>query len=95
MQGLEKIDPVRVGRRLEALRSALDMPQNDFSAVIGVDPSSYTKIKKGAKPLHSDMAYRVSLRFGVSMDYLYKGDVSSLPESLRQAVLASLGGQTR
>lgn len=92
---MEKIDPVRVGARLEALRAAVAMSQGDFAAVIGVDPSSYTKIKKGAKPLHSDMAYRVALRFGVSMDFLYRGVLSDLPEALRQSIIANLGGQTR
>lgn len=93
MAGLETIDPIRVGRRIEAVRLATGMAQNDFADVIGVDPSSYSKIKAGKKALNSDMAYRASQRFAVSMDFLYKGDVSRLPDNLRAAILANLGGQ--
>lgn len=87
-------DPVLVGLRLEALRKALGITEmKDFAVLIGIDPSSYTKIKDGKKPLKSEMGYRAGRRFGVSMDYFYDGDVSRLPESLRPKILAYLGGQ--
>lgn len=88
-------DPVMVGRRLDALREALDIKeQKDFAALIGLDDSSYSKIKKGKKPLTAAMAYRAGKRFGVPMGYFFDGDVSHLPENLRNKVITYLGGQT-
>lgn len=87
-------NPVLVGVRLEALRHALGISeQKDFAALFGVDDSSYTKIKNGKKPLKSEMAYRAGKRFGVSLDYFFDGDVSRLPDSLRDKIITYLGGQ--
>lgn len=92
---MDRIDPKLVGRRLEAVREALEMNQLSFSGIIGVDPSSYTKIKKGQKPLSPDMAYRLFLGTNIPMHFIYMGNLQDLPEKYRQTILNNLGGQTR
>lgn len=79
-----------VGARLEALRIALDMGKADFANSFGLDPSSYTKTAKGEKPLQSQHAFTISERWGVSMDFLYRGRLADLPHDLRENILKNL-----
>lgn len=70
--------------RVVAVREALEMGKGEFADSIGVDRSSWTKIEKGEKPLHADHAYRISERYSVPMDFLYRGVVRDLPASLAE-----------
>jgi len=87
---LPQIDLKGVGSRLDALREALDLPRGEFATTFGVDPSSYTKIANGTKPLKSEHAYAISERWGVSMDFLYRGRLADLPAELRESILKAL-----
>lgn len=80
------IDPDRVAERLEAIRLALGLTGKDFAHSFGCDPSSYSKIIRGEKPLKADMGYAIAERWGVPMDYLYRGRLTDLPESLAKAL---------
>lgn len=95
MEVFDDPDPVLVGRRLEALREAVRMDRKAFSAAIGLDNSTYTKIAAGNKPLQSLYAHRAARRFGVTMDYFFDGSLAKIDEALRHAILAYLGGQTQ
>ena len=87
---LPKIDQPGVGHRLDALRKALGLQKGDFANTFGLDPSSYSKVIKGAKPLTSDYAYIIAQRWGAPMDYLYKGDMSRIDEALRAKIMENL-----
>lgn len=90
---MPQIDMPGVGRRLEALRIALDLNRREFSESFGLDPSSYTKTAEGEKLLRTQHAFTIAERWGVSMDYLFRGRMSDLPEHLRVAVLSHLNSQ--
>ena len=79
-----------VGRRLEALRHALDLSRKDFANSFGLDPSNYTKTVDGEKQLRSEAAYAIAERWGVTMDYLFRGRLAELPEHLRESILKNL-----
>ena len=85
-----RIDMLGVGRRLEAIRMALDMSRKDFANSFGLDPSSYTKTADGEKQLRSGAAFAISERWGVSMDFIYRGRLTGLPDDLRDAILRNL-----
>lgn len=87
---MPRIDMTGVGLRLEALRSALNLSRKDFASSFGLDPSSYTKTVDGDKLLRSEAAFAISERWGVSMDYLYRGRFTDIPESLRETILKNL-----
>lgn len=74
------IDLEGVGERLELVREALDLEKGEFAASFDVDPSSYSKIIQGKKPLKAEMAFEISERWGITMDYLYRGRLIGLPE---------------
>ena len=83
-------DPVEVGRRLIALRTYYDKNQGEFARSVQIDPTSYGRIEKGQKPLKADMAYRIAERWGVSMDFLYRGRLTELPEALADSFMKTL-----
>lgn len=78
------IDLATVGHRLEAVREALGLQKGEFAQSFDVDPSSYSKIIQGEKPLKADMAFIIAEKWGVSMDYLYRGRLNDLPANLAE-----------
>jgi len=82
--------PHAVGRRLTALREYHGKTRADFAESVQIDKTSYGKIEKGTKPLKADMAFRIAERWGVSMDFLYRGRLTELPESLANSLLVNL-----
>lgn len=79
-----------MGRRLDALREATGLDKGTFAETCAIDPSSYSKIIKGAKPLHHEMAFACAERWGVSMDYLYRGSLDSLPSAYAKTIIEIL-----
>ncbi len=79
--------PDAVGRRLVALRKYHGMTRAEFAASVQIDPTSYGRIEKGVKPLKADMAYRIAERWGVSMDYIYRGRLTELPRNLADILM--------
>ena len=84
------VDPMIVAPRLTALREALGLSKAEFSDMIEIDRSSYTKIEKGEKPLLPRQAYKIYERFGVDMNYIYLGQVGGVPQRLSKALTANL-----
>lgn len=77
-----KINGVKVGCRLQAIRMVFGLQSKDMAALIAVDPSSYSKTEKGSKPLKSEHAYVIAERYGITMDYIYRGSFAQLPTDL-------------
>jgi DNA-binding XRE family transcriptional regulator len=92
---MSEIHPERVALRLTALREALGMNRADFADSVRINRSSYTLIEDGRKVLNHRLGYNVAQRHGVSMDYLYRNQISDkdLPASIAQAIRARLMGQ--
>ncbi|GLO70309.1 hypothetical protein MACH17_18260 [Phaeobacter inhibens] len=84
------VDPMIVAPRLTALREALGMTKADFSDMIEIDRSSYTKIEKGEKPLLPRQAFKIYERFGVDMNYIYLGQVGGVPQKLSKTLTTIL-----
>lgn len=79
-------DRREVGHRVEQVRAAFDLDKGEFARLIGLDPSSYSKVIKGAAALRAEHAYVISERFGVPMDFLYRGRLIDLPRELATMV---------
>lgn len=83
----QSMDPALVGERLRMLREHHEMHSGAFADSVGIDRSSYSKIEQGKKPLKADMAFRIAERWGVSMDFLYRGRLTELPPTLADAFM--------
>ena len=92
----ERLDPLNlaVGARLEALRAALGYSAHGqlkhFARQISVKSNHYSMIESGERPLQPAVALRIKQVFGATLDWLYGGDESGLPDRLRRALHASI-----
>ena len=83
-------DPEEVGHRLKAVRLHYGKTRAEFAGSVQIDATSYGRIEKGQKPLKADMAFRVAERWGVSMDFLYRGRLTELPPNLADSFMRHL-----
>lgn len=90
---MPQVDLDAVAARLEALRVALGLNKGSFAQSFGLDESSYSKVLKAVKPVKSEYGFAIAQIWGVSMDYIYRGDLSRLDESLRAKIIANLNAR--
>lgn len=84
-----KIDLKEVGERVEKVRIALGLDKGEFAKSFGLDASSYSKVIQGLKPLKVDYAFDMAQKWGVTMDYLYRGSLTDLPAHLAEKLRKS------
>lgn len=80
-------DPMLVGKRVEAIRVALELGnQTEFSDLLGVARARYNNWIGGG--ILFPVRYAAKLRdiTGVTLDYIYCGDASSLPLKVARAL---------
>jgi transcriptional regulator with XRE-family HTH domain len=82
--------PEAVGRRVTALREHHGKTKAEFAKSVQIDATSLGNIERGKKPLKADMAFRIAERWGVPMDYLYRGRLTEIPESLADSLMKHL-----
>jgi transcriptional regulator with XRE-family HTH domain len=82
--------PESVGMRLRALREHHEQTKAQFADSVSIDRTSYINIERGTKPLKADMAYKIAERWGVSMDFLYRGRLTEIPPSLADNLMKNL-----
>jgi transcriptional regulator with XRE-family HTH domain len=87
---MPKIDLDGVAARLEAIRDVMNVGKSNFAESIGLDPSSYSKVISGQKPLKLDYGFALSEVWGVSIDFIYRGDFARLPDDMRRKMIARL-----
>ncbi|WP_235842893.1 helix-turn-helix domain-containing protein [Cereibacter sphaeroides] len=92
---LPRLDQKGVSARLEALREALSLDKGEFAQSFGLDPSSYSKVLKGSKPLKSEHGHAIAEAWGVTMDFIYRGDLSRMEDALRARVMQNLTTRDR
>ncbi|WP_037373566.1 helix-turn-helix domain-containing protein [Sediminimonas qiaohouensis] len=90
MSAIKDLDPMEVGRRLRALREFHGKNKHDFATSVGIDPTSYGRIERGDKPLKAEMAFRITERWGASMDFIYRGRLTELPAKMADSLMTNL-----
>lgn len=76
------IDPVEVGKRLQRLREYHNLSAGAFADSVGIDRSTYSKLEQGKRLVKADAAFAIAERWGVSMDFIYRGRLTELPHNL-------------
>lgn len=75
--------PHIVAGRLKALRIELGYKsQTAFAEKLGIDKSTYNPYEKGTRPLTFETACLIRRRFGVSIDWLFFGDMRQASRDL-------------
>lgn len=75
-----------VGKRLKLLRSILADTQVEFAAAMNIRPNAWNNYELGRSRIGIDAAARVCAVHGVTMDFIFLGDVSGLPYSLQDTI---------
>lgn len=70
-------DPDRIiAARLKALRLELGYKhQNAFAEELGIEKNTYNPFETGKRPLTFEVACKIRNRFGISVDWLFFGDM--------------------
>lgn len=79
-----------VGKRLMLLREALGYggrEQARFARLIGCASPRYNQYEKGTRLLTLAVALRLCDQYRVTLDWLYRGDPSGLPQALAEKVI--------
>ena len=72
-----------VGARLEATRLALGFDhQADMCREIKAEPNTWNQWERGVRLIDLGVAIRLCSRFGLTLDWIYRGDMAGLPLSL-------------
>lgn len=74
-----------IGRRLRLTRRALgyeDRQQKLFAEEAGLSQSHYNKFDTGERVLTLQAALKLCHRYGLTLDWIYRGDPSGLPYAL-------------
>ncbi|HMO73136.1 MAG TPA: helix-turn-helix transcriptional regulator [Paracoccaceae bacterium] len=81
-----EMHPDRVGERITALRMTLHLSKAQFADGIELDRSTLGKVEKGTKGLDIVVGARIAELYGVGLDFLYRGELSDVPEDMRIAI---------
>lgn len=82
--------PERVGPRVTALRETLSLSKAQLADSIGLDRSTLTKIEKGMMGLDISRGEAIATLYGFGLDFIYRGDVSDVPDRHRARLLVEL-----
>ena len=81
-----------IGQRVVATRLALGFPNAaKFAETIGAQRNTLAMVESGKNRLNVDYAIAMRRQFGVSFDWLYWGDRSSLPLRIAEALPKETG----
>ena len=74
---------VHIGNRLETLRHHFsDLSQKAWAEKHNFNPTQYNNWAKGSRRITVDAAEVLCVRYGLTLDAIYRGNFSGLPENL-------------
>lgn len=68
-----QIDDAAVGNRLKVLRLMLGLTKAEMADANGFDRTNYGRFEAGARGLPREVAFHLAERYGITMDWLYRG----------------------
>mgnify|MGYP000947246403 CR=1 FL=1 len=75
-----------VARRLTQTREALDLDQQQFGTRAGLSQPQYNQYETGKRLLTLAAAMKLCDEYGLTLDWLYRGDPSGLPYRLADVI---------
>lgn len=82
----------QVGDRLAQSISAIGKKPADIAKMFGISQQRLSNYIRGERPLDIVLAMKLSARFGFTLEWLYLGDIRSLPYELAQKIVPFEGG---
>lgn len=84
----DEMDPKPVGRRLRLTREALRLTQREFASRAGIATNTYGQYETGARLISPSRAIDLCNTYGLTMDWIYRGEPGDLPYRLAAAIKA-------
>ena len=85
---------VAIGARLQLLRERFELSGKEMADAAGLAASSsITQWEKGDTTIAWENAIRLCKRFGVTMDWIYRGDIGSLPGNVYERLYGKRDGK--
>ena len=78
------------GKRLKELRKRGGKTQEQVAEMVGLEPATISRIERGVKGLSIDSLLVLSEVYGVSTDYILKGDKTATPSDALLNELSAL-----
>lgn len=75
-----------IADRLRAARKVFHMEQREFAAGAGIKHSAYRNWETGLYRVSLDGALALRKRYGLSLDFIYEGNLDALPMNIRKAL---------
>lgn len=75
-----------VARRLALTRRALDLDQQTFGETAGLAQPRYNQYETGRRLLTLSAAMMLCERYLLTLDWIYRGDPSGLPNRLHERI---------
>lgn len=72
-------DPESIGARLMQARQALGMTQAQMADQAGIARNAYNQWERGVERPSLGLALQLCDTFGLTLDWIYRGDPSGLP----------------
>lgn len=84
-----------IAARLTILRGALDLTQASMADLIGAKPQAWGNYETGTRRIRVDEALRLCSALGVTLDWIYRGNMSQLPVELAEKIQLERRAQAR
>lgn len=79
-----------IGRRLKATRQALGLRARDIHRATGIGESAWSQYENGRRFPDLMQMLPFADRFGVPLDWIYRGLITAVPFELAQGILERL-----
>lgn len=73
---------VEIGARLKATREAFGLNGTAFAKPAGIDQNRYSQYETGKRTLTMTAALALCRVYGLTLDWLFRGDISGLPHAI-------------
>lgn len=83
----------QVGLRLAQSIAAIGKKPAEIARLLEISPQRLSNYVTGRRPLDVEVALKLSARFGITLDWLYMGDIRTLRYELAQRI-GPIGGET-
>ena len=77
-----------IGGRLRLTREAFGLGQNEFARQAGIATNTYNQYEQGKRLPRYDLANQICDEFGVTLDWIFRGDASGLPVHIANLIRA-------
>lgn len=75
-----------IGIRLQLTRQAFSLSQTEFADAAGLTQHAYNQYERGHRRPNIDAAIALCDRYGITLDWIYRGDPSGLPYKLADLI---------